>query len=243
MRFQQYINEATEFTSEEIAKILRRDCKPFLKEKTSFWRGIEKRKTKDIEIFPSRQERRPKDTTKEVQKLLDRLFKKKFGWRPRSTGIFTLRYKVSVMEYGKPYLFFPIGRFKFLYSSQITDLYNRLYFALRIFSERTAFRDWVGKWYDTSFSLDLFKSGRIYPSAIYRPDQLEIEERKKYNKWLETEYKRTLLPEILNKKIIELYTSKNLSNAPKRGEVMFGCKFYYLVHESHKDIIKILNLS
>jgi len=238
MRFQQYINEATEFTSEEIVKILKRDCKPFLKEKTFFWRGIEKRKTKDIEIFPSRQERKPKDTSKEAQKILDRLFKKKFGWKPRSTGIFTLRYKVSVMEYGDPYLFFPIGKFKFLYSSQIIDLYDRLYYALRIYRRP----DWGKKHYDTPFSLDLFrKLNRSIPKpSIYKPDQLEIEERKKYNKWLETEYKRTLL---LNKKIIELYTSKNLSNAPKRGEVMFGCKFYYLVHESHKDIIKILNLS
>ena len=56
-----------------------------------------------------------------MSKEADKLFKEMFGWEVRN-GIFTSS-TLNYM-YGEPYLFFPIGDFKFVWSPDIDDFYD-----------------------------------------------------------------------------------------------------------------------
>ena len=58
--------------------------------------------------------------------ILDELFEKKFGWKPRSGGVFCTGSEATASGYGDAYIFFPIGDFEFLWSPKIHDLYDHV---------------------------------------------------------------------------------------------------------------------
>jgi len=72
-----------------------------------------------------RRDRLPKDTPIEIQEKLDIEFKKKFGWKARSEGVFvTPRYNTaSTYGTGYPVVVFPVNGFKYLWSPVYKDLY------------------------------------------------------------------------------------------------------------------------
>jgi hypothetical protein len=85
------------------------------------WRGTEKR-VKDIKIFTPRTDRRPRDTDEEVHKYVDDYFNTVHGWKARSMGVFTTNNRYSTKQYGRPYVFFPIGKYKYLWNPEVKDL-------------------------------------------------------------------------------------------------------------------------
>jgi len=130
MKFKQYINEDIDETVDEIAIILKKECMPFINEmkrgniQSWFFRATEK-KIDTIREIKLRVNRKPRNIPKEIHDYMDMLFKKHFGWKVRSEGVFATsdRYTISNI-YGEPYLFFPMGKYKYVYHPQIGDIYN-----------------------------------------------------------------------------------------------------------------------
>ena len=133
MRLQGYITEAYGVNRYSLKlfymtlKDIWKDCKPFLKD---FYNGDRTKfmysgRSKDIEHFVGtvRTDRKPKDTHIDLHNDLDDTFKKKFGVKPRSNSLFCSGDENIVYEYGTPYIIFPIGQYKFLWSTLIEDLY------------------------------------------------------------------------------------------------------------------------
>jgi hypothetical protein len=81
---------------------------------------------KDYEIITPRKNRKPLDTPIAIHRELDKLFKKKFGWKARSEGVFVTGKRSSASEYGQPYIVLPIGKFKYVWSPYIYDLHSKL---------------------------------------------------------------------------------------------------------------------
>ena len=124
MKFQEYINEETKkYPVEEMANMIKKDCKSFLKEvgENSIYRGY-KKQIKTIERIKSRSDRKPLGTPKEDHDMLNKMFKKKFGWKARSEGVFCSNDINDVQQYGIVHLFYPIGQYKYVWSPKVKDL-------------------------------------------------------------------------------------------------------------------------
>jgi hypothetical protein len=71
----------------------------------------------------------PRDMPKDYHKALNMHFTKIFGW-PVRNGVFSYGVKSNITtltsKYGKVYLLFPCGKFKFVYDQDIHDLYGSL---------------------------------------------------------------------------------------------------------------------
>jgi hypothetical protein len=132
MRLQRYITEEEKKNIEVIWDKLTKDCMSFLKElknsnskrKQFFYRGTTKKIAGNITKIKTRNDRKPRNTPEEIHNYLDKEFLKKFGWKARSEGVFTTSH--SRTGYGESYIFFPIGKYKYIFSTQILDLYSHL---------------------------------------------------------------------------------------------------------------------
>ena len=83
----------------------------------STWKNIS-----DITVMIPRQDRRPKDTNLYLHNLLDGWYKKKFGWKARSEGVFTYSIQNEpIGEFGRIYYFFPIGPYKYVWTPDVED--------------------------------------------------------------------------------------------------------------------------
>lgn len=71
--------------------------------------------------FSVRSDRKPRDMPKDLHNLLDKTFLEMFGWKARSEGVFVT--SGATWEGEKDSLFFPIGKFKYIWSPRINDLY------------------------------------------------------------------------------------------------------------------------
>lgn len=102
------------------------------------WRGVKKIDSSNIlfekpphlmTLEETNKNRYPRDISYEVHKLLDDEFNKQFGIRPRSSGIFTTPKYGVAKGYGgatTPFLVFPIGDYKFIWSNDIYDLFSEI---------------------------------------------------------------------------------------------------------------------
>lgn len=138
MKFKKYISETKSpfkvdsDTAESIAKKLKKDCKPFLNEMKKIvslnwmYRATEKQ-VKEIKKITPRTNRKPRNMPIEMHEKLDNMFYKRFKWKPRSEGVFTSS-DIWQLEsvYGNPYMFFPIGEYKYIYNPKIVDIYMTL---------------------------------------------------------------------------------------------------------------------
>lgn len=69
-------------------------------------------------------DRKPKDTPVELSEKIDDMMEKKFGWRPRSQGVFATFDAGVAHEYGDPYIFIPCGTYKYIWSPEIEDMFS-----------------------------------------------------------------------------------------------------------------------
>ncbi len=135
MRLQHFINEGhkevriSSGTLEErvfeISVLLFKNCKQYLKDLKGtsdvLYRGG---RGGEITLITPRTDRHPKDMSPELQELLDDEFDKKFGWRPRSEGVFCSGDYDQAEGYGNAvFTVWPIGKYDFIYSDSINDLY------------------------------------------------------------------------------------------------------------------------
>lgn len=107
-----------------IINLIRRDCKPFLKEFKDFpiFRGIES--SEDFIIKTPRIDRKPTDMPLWFHNVVDKAFNDIFGWKARSEGVFCSNDIEQATQYGSNvYYFFPVGDYRYVYSDTIKDLY------------------------------------------------------------------------------------------------------------------------
>jgi len=110
---------------QEMILFIKENCSKFLKEAgfNFAYRGSQKR-IENYDIFPGHLiDRRPMNTAQGIHDLLNRKFTEKFGWAARN-GVFCLGESMAVAFYGKPFLFFPVGDYKYVWSPTISDLFG-----------------------------------------------------------------------------------------------------------------------
>jgi hypothetical protein len=112
---------------------IQKDCKPYLSElkssKNVLMRLSLNYKFDTIVKYALKKDREPVDTPVELHDIMNDFLKKKFGWSPRSNGLFTWLMTKSKLKnlphtYNKkPVLVFPIGNYKTVYNPTIEDIY------------------------------------------------------------------------------------------------------------------------
>jgi len=220
-RLIQYMSTTETKDIDIIWGILTKDCMPFLKElKKSnsfkdkfFYRGYRGKLQYDIEKRKSRIGRRPSDTPENVSKFVDKEFLKKFGWKVRSEGIFTTGSKGAASGYGVEIIFFPIGKYKYIWSEEVTDLYNFLGGHYLKYAEAVLLKD------DSEF-LD-----HIY-NYVSKEEEKEHIEKRKEEVW------KGFIDSM--KRALKTYQSNNMKDALiSKSEVTFKCKEYYMVRAKY----------
>ena len=142
IKFDRFLEKERE-EAENIVGLLMKDCRPFLTEiKSEFlksfypayggalYRGM-RGSRKMMPGFTClgerkpRKDRVPKDIPKDISDNFDEAFENKFGWKPRSQGVFAISDQYKARDYGYVYVFFPKGAYKYLWSPRVEDLYGK----------------------------------------------------------------------------------------------------------------------
>lgn len=132
MKLKQYLTE--ELDPDVVVKILKKDCTPFIKDVAphindgpfKLFRAME-RNTGSISKIKTRMNRKPKDTPQEIHDMLDKEFKRGFGWKARSQGVFVTGDIYQAEAFGSyVHYFWPIGQYSFIYHPNINDLTEEL---------------------------------------------------------------------------------------------------------------------
>jgi hypothetical protein len=137
MRLIRHLKENTiiDVREAETVDLIKKDCGPFLKEmskaqKGSFiYRGISggvKTGPLPVEKRISRKDRWPSDVPQEIHEYVDNELKQMFGWKPRSQGTFTSASFMMAAEFGIPSIFFPIGKYRYIWAPNIGDFIGAL---------------------------------------------------------------------------------------------------------------------
>lgn len=124
MRFDQYLKDEVD----TFINMLHNDVKDEIINNANsnnfLFRGISSfNKVSTFDKFKSISDREPVDTPKQIHDMIDRALYKKFGWKPRSEGVFTTGSYSDAHGYGRTYIFFPIGDYEFVWSTTIKDCY------------------------------------------------------------------------------------------------------------------------
>lgn len=239
MRYRQYLNETIndKVTLQIGVEVVYKHCMPFIKDLISggfdylqknddlLYSG--RNKNKNVFVQHTRTNRKPVDMDYDLYLIYDKLFYKKFGIKGRSNAIFCSGDISVVSSYGAPYIIFPAGKYKFLWSDQIKDLYMDKYSSITIdliINEYQQYRR--HKLRLLTNKSDIIKFVKEYPVDFYSaPDT---------NKFKIDFYKK------LNKKVIDTYYTSNIMTAIKSGhEIMIKCSYYVgLNYMDYNRVIK-----
>lgn len=74
----------------------------------------------------TRSNRKAMHTKQDVSDFYDNELKKKFGWKPRSEGVFCWGQNRNWAGDSRGFFMFPIGNFKFVWNTEVADLYASL---------------------------------------------------------------------------------------------------------------------
>ena len=274
MNFSEYITEASKYELQVygIINSLYKNCMPFIQElrksgSNVLWRGTHKVKTKSITQVTPRQDRYPKDMPEFIHDELDSKFQKEFGWRPRGTGVFVISNKRDAGTYGDEYIFFPVGKYRYLYNPDISDLFSEVDGeSMSGYNDYDDYIDsfvtgWEDEWeYDYGeehqgeWEYDGMSTGEsdrhfaeIAAAEAEGIDEDDLDET--LFKWIPD---MDLADFITDKKIdseskydqfyydvIKNYRDSNLNLAiTRKVEIMFQCKTFYLVNEKFLDAVQ-----
>lgn len=158
MRLIKFITEAEDIGAEyEQVLQLKKDCSQFFNEISEgqrWWRGSRKGLTDTVIKKMPRLNRKPKDTPENIHAWLDDFLKKKFGWKPRSEGVFVATNPYSAEDFGpETYMFFPCNGYKYIWSSEIDDLTEWLNMDRHLLIKRPSAStyDYHDNWYDEDY--------------------------------------------------------------------------------------------
>ena len=130
MKFHLYLTESEEKDLEMI-KDFRKNTTQYFNEMggVRLWRAT-KRIPNGLTHYKSRKDRKPKDTPQEVHEYFDKEFKKKYGWKVRSEGVFTASDPNLAETFqpagGDTNIFYAANGYKYVYSTEIRDLLTEL---------------------------------------------------------------------------------------------------------------------
>ena len=83
-----------------------------------------------------RKNRKPQSTPSDIHEWIDDWFYEKFGVRARSNVVFGSFDKLVTVDYGEPFIIFPIGKYMMLSSNKVSDLYLTLGKYLRKYNRK-----------------------------------------------------------------------------------------------------------
>lgn len=129
MRYKEFLNESESLTDTEIIDLIHKDCSEYfkyIKYGVKSFRGARNPTNKTIIKKTPRSDRTPADMPTEIHNWLDNKLKKKFGWFPRTSGVFVTGSFTQSQGYGRPHYFYPSNGFKMIWNTQITDVWQEL---------------------------------------------------------------------------------------------------------------------
>jgi hypothetical protein len=237
MRFNQYISESV--TGPIIVDTLRKECAPYISAvkncKYKFlYRGTHEQPIGAMHFVKTRTNRKPKDTPWESHNYFDKLFEERFGWKARSGGVFAAAnfsdaasYSFKGVKPGVTSLFFPIGKFKYVWSPQVADFYNFARYLFPNFIDST-----IGKVED--FKINHFKESakQIYYTISYYTGYDKIESMSDITK----------MSEIVAQDLVDTYKDNDICEfffiSKDRGnEISVKCNSYYMIDTSVEEYI------
>lgn len=121
----------------QIEETLVKECSDYFHEMKGKVRGFEQlwRGTTDVSgstkmhLVKAHKNRMPTSTAPAVHEMMNKWFKKKFGWTARN-GVFATGLSSVASQYGaehnQDFAIFPVGSFGYLWSASISDLYADL---------------------------------------------------------------------------------------------------------------------
>lgn len=225
MNFFEYIVEDETATPKEkivagIVKTIKRDCKAFLveAEKNFFYRGSNTVVLEYMGKFKSRTDRMPKDTPLWMHEILDKFFMKRFKWKVRSEGIFVNASKILAQVYGTPYLFFPMGKYKYAWSPHVQDLFDDLS---------------INTWFTNVTSVDNISRDAALSWMHGTHEWIH------FKKPITAELNPVEIVENVVDAIANTYIPDALEYAArKKHEVAFKCENYYLVNRVYEEDLR-----
>ena len=127
-KYNNYLNE--NITDGQL-KLIFENCKYFFEN----WKGDIIYRASNDEPFDKQivrlktiKDRKPSNTPINIHNKLNDLFLKLFGWKVRN-GVFTTQdenYWEKIGIYAENYIFLPIGKYEYVYSNKIYDLYENV---------------------------------------------------------------------------------------------------------------------
>jgi hypothetical protein len=231
-RLLSYINEEDN-EPDRIIRLLKTDCKPFLKEYTGrfLYRGSSNTYG-DIEKVIPKKNRRPLDTPLELHNIWNNAFKKKFGWNVRSEGVFVTGDDFQAGEFGAyVYLVFPIGEFKYVWSSKYKD----------ISADTSTDNDEISIY---EYFLDRKHKHEMEIKKIwFKENRFKTFNRQEFDEWKkkrEADIHKDIV--MRTEDMINSFTDRNFKKAIKSGnEISIKCDAYYMVSiEYNRELEKVL---
>lgn len=131
MRLHQYlINESggITLTEDELVDTITKGCSQWLKESNGIpvYRGIVNPPKTGVDKLMPRTDRRPRDTNIDLHMAIDEGLNDRFGWKPRSEGVFVTGDIKRANKYGFEHVIFPVNGYKYIWSPKVDDLYVAL---------------------------------------------------------------------------------------------------------------------
>ncbi len=237
-------------------------CKSFIKEIKSANRLIYRGSKRNIDLFKILNShvdyRTPKDMDSYMHDELNYWFEKKFGWKVRN-GVFVTSKLSDANQYGKAYIFFPIGEYKYVWSDVINDLYHYrengklntseeledmyyndddIRYLIKYDIVENSIMDYIFDYKNLPEEEGKYKleAKQNYPKfGINKGDIVDVEVYKRsFDEWLEDNYSNGYTP----KYIVEMYDDKNIKKAIVSGnEISFSCDEYYLINRIYEELI------
>jgi len=133
MRLNTYLTESISVKdAEDAAANLEKQCAPILKLYRSrtmgdkyLYRGVNHELSSISKHKSHLKDRRPMSTKRVIHDYLNELFQKKFGW-PARNGVGVTGSEAEADIYGKTYIFFPVGKLKYVWSPDVFDLWGTI---------------------------------------------------------------------------------------------------------------------
>lgn len=126
MRLQHYLIE--DITTDDTIETIRDNCSQWLQESkgNAVYRGSDNI-IKTYRLGYPRTDRRPRDSDQWIHDEMDNGLEAKYGWKPRSEGLFVTGDKSQASKYGYEYIVLPFNGYKYTWSPKIKDLFFALY--------------------------------------------------------------------------------------------------------------------
>lgn len=241
-------------------RILRKECSEIvdLYKKTNklFYRGLKNKSQKEMVKIVPRTDRAPKDTTEELHDLADDFFKRTFGWKARSEGVFATPKITDAAGYEQGFglgagahIIFPANGFKYVWSPEIQDAYENIF---KDYEDESNFIDEWSEEYGPESENGEWKKGNKRINSpeelkyminfdVLAPDEeggyeAEVYFEKNGREWDEiwTWVPYVTLKDWISHNSVEdklnSYMDTGIERAIyKENEVMFKCKYYYAI--------------